>query len=135
MEERHRPFVVSPPGAVEAEMDIIQQKIPVPPAPPVSGTGCLNLNITGPHKSASDLTVGLPVLAYLHGGGYHIGGNWWPQYDFRRLVTFGVEMGAPFIGVNIAYAWPSDGLRHFADKNFRISGIVLVFRDFLPQLR
>lgn len=70
-------------------------------ATPQSATECLNLNITMPNKySASNL---LPVVVFLHGGGFAIGSNSWPQYDFRRLVELSIRGSTPIIGVNIKY--------------------------------
>lgn len=43
------------------------------------------------------------MIAFIHGGGFAIGANSWPQYDFRRLVELSVREGLPVIGVNIKY--------------------------------
>lgn len=59
------------------------------------------MNITVPTGTKSEDQ--LPVLVFIHGGGFAIGGNWWPQYDFARLVELSVEAGKPFIGININY--------------------------------
>lgn len=67
----------------------------------MSDTEGLNLNITVPPTSVQKPAGGFPVLFFIHGGGLAIGANWWPQYDFKRLVKFGVERGMPFIGVNV----------------------------------
>lgn len=45
----------------------------------------------------------LPVIVFLHGGGYTIGSNAWPQYDFKRIVALSVAEKQPVIGVNIKY--------------------------------
>ena len=78
---------------------LIQKTIPTPPAPRTSGTECLNLNITVPEP----MRVGpkIPVLVFVHGGGYMMGANWWPQYDPARLVKFFAEEGKPVVVVNI----------------------------------
>ena len=84
------------------EFLIIQHSLPKPdPAPVVSDTDCLNLNITVPSSACETPAAGLPILAWIHGGGFVFGGNYFPAYDFKRLVKLGMEIGKPFIGVNI----------------------------------
>jgi carboxylesterase type B len=65
--------------------------------PPMSGTECLNLNITVPDTDVRNL----PVMVFVHGGGFVMGANYWPQYDPARLVNMSNEMGLPVIVVNI----------------------------------
>lgn len=48
----------------------------------------------------------LPVVVFIHGGGFEIGSNSWPQYDFRRIVELSVARRQPVIGVNIKYGHP-----------------------------
>ncbi|KAF2737920.1 putative carboxylesterase [Polyplosphaeria fusca] len=83
------------------EQDVlIQQSLDMPPTPPMSGLDCLNLNIVCPdrvHKKP------LPVMVFVHGGGWIIGANWWPQYDPARLVQLSAQMDTPVIVVNINY--------------------------------
>lgn len=62
-----------------------------------SATECLNLNITVPKGQSS----GLPVLVFIHGGGYFMGAGSWPQFDMQRLVALSVKCGKPIIGVTI----------------------------------
>lgn len=85
------------------EFSHIQKALPVPELQQ-SETECLNLNITTP----KDASVGsnLPVIIYIHGGGFSIGANSWPQYDARRVVELSVSVGQPIIGINIKYAIP-----------------------------
>ncbi|KAF1950331.1 para-nitrobenzyl esterase [Byssothecium circinans] len=83
---------------------LIQQHLGVPVSPPMSGTECLNLNITVPKIDTS--TAGnekLPVMVFIHGGGFIMGSNYWPHYDPSQLVKFSVELGMPVIAVNINY--------------------------------
>jgi len=62
------------------------------------------LNITVPSEPSSITGEELyPVLVFIHGGGYSIGGNWWPQYDGTRLVHLSKEMKKPITFVNINY--------------------------------
>ncbi|KAF4545741.1 Carboxylesterase [Lasiodiplodia theobromae] len=99
------PHVVCLPNAIDMEFGFIQQTLPKPDAPPpTSDVDGLNLNITVPPAGTPKPSeAGFPVLVFVHGGGLFIGANWWPQYDFKRLVKLGVERGVPFIGVNVGY--------------------------------
>jgi para-nitrobenzyl esterase len=47
---------------------------------------CLTLNVWSP---ALDEPAGLPVLVWLHGGGWSIGSASWPLYDFSNLARHG----------------------------------------------
>jgi carboxylesterase type B len=78
----------------------VQQTINTPAAPPPSGTDCLNLNVIVPDL---DFERPLPVMVHIHGGGYFMGGNWWPQKDPTRLVALSVELGLPVIVVSMKY--------------------------------
>lgn len=64
-----------------------------------SATECLNLNITAPKDLNS--SCNLPVVVFIHGGGFAIGSNSWPQYDFRRLVDLSIQNSTPILGINI----------------------------------
>ena len=77
---------------------LIQQTIDTPPSPPMSGLESLNLNITVPDIK---IEKPLPVMVFIHGGGYIMGANFWPQYDMARLVRLSMEIGLPVIGINI----------------------------------
>jgi carboxylesterase type B len=63
----------------------------------MSGTECLNLNITVPEIGSYKL---LPVMVFVHGGGLIMGANYWPQYDASRLVKMAGEVGMPVIVVS-----------------------------------
>jgi carboxylesterase type B len=69
--------------------------------PPMSGTECLNLNITVPDTVSAEKVSGLPVMVFVHGGGFIMGANYYPQYDAARLVRLSVEVGMPIVAVNI----------------------------------
>ncbi|KAH6995430.1 carboxylesteras-like protein [Ilyonectria destructans] len=98
------PQVVSSPMGVDIEMSFIQQSLEKPEFPGISDVNGLTLNITVPAKMKDVGTVkDLPVLVFIHGGGFAIGGNWWPQYNFTRLVELSAASGTPIIGVNINY--------------------------------
>ncbi|KAH7378730.1 para-nitrobenzyl esterase [Pyrenochaeta sp. MPI-SDFR-AT-0127] len=86
--------------ALEQDM-LIQCSIGVPKHPPnMSGTDCLNLNITIPDEKTSEP---LPVMVFIHGGGFLMGSNYWPQYDPSRLVKLSASLEMPVIVVNINY--------------------------------
>ncbi|KAF2139205.1 uncharacterized protein K452DRAFT_300289 [Aplosporella prunicola CBS 121167] len=98
------PYPVTPPEGMDIEFQVIQHSLPKPdPAPVMSDVDCLNLNITVPSSVSGKPAAGLPVLAWIHGGGFLFGGNYFPAYDFKRLVKLGMEIDKPFIGVNIGY--------------------------------
>lgn len=99
LQKPHRPNAVQAPGGLEVEQQIIQAALPRPADPGSSGTLCLNLNLSVP-KGATANSV-LPVLVFIHGGGFFTGANWWPQYDTRRLVRLSVARGQPLIVANI----------------------------------
>lgn len=65
----------------------------------MSDTDCLNLNITVP--AGSNPSSNLPVLVFIHGGGYTLGSNAWPQYDPARLVVLSAARRSPIVAVNI----------------------------------
>jgi carboxylesterase type B len=66
-----------------------------------SSTEGLNLNITLPRMTKS--SEPLPVLVFLHGGGFEIGSSSWPQNRLNRLVSLACEIGLPVLGVSIKY--------------------------------
>ena len=82
----------------------MEQKIfqmPLPHAEyTVSDTECLTLNISVP---LVDSPVGLPVFAFVHGGGFTTGSSSFPQYDLARLTSMSVKIGKPMIAVGIKY--------------------------------
>lgn len=43
----------------------------------------------------------LPVVAFVHGGGFVTGSANWPQYDLGPLVERSVKVGKPVIAVGI----------------------------------
>lgn len=67
---------------------------------------CLHLTVTVP-KASIGVEMrgkgGLPVVAWVHGGGLSMGSNSWPQYDLRKFVERSVEINKPVIGVSINY--------------------------------
>lgn len=90
------PQSVQPTETCDIEHTIIQHTLPHRELKD-STTECLNLNITVPKGQSS----GLPVLVFIHGGGYAMGAGSWPQYDMQRVVALSVQFGKPIIGVTI----------------------------------
>lgn len=88
--------MVSPPQACDIEQSIIQHTIPHEEfsASDIDG---LNLNLSVPIGRH----INLPVFVFIHGGGFGLGSNSWPQYDLARIVKLSAERGMPVVGVNI----------------------------------
>jgi para-nitrobenzyl esterase len=63
---------------------------PTPPVPPMpSSENCLTLNVWTPARSASDR---LPVMVWIHGGGFALGSGSWPMFDGEALARRGVVL-------------------------------------------
>lgn len=90
--------MITPPIGCELEFGFIQKSLPAPKFS-LSEVEGLNLNITVPNHVLKDQKF--PVFVFLHGGGFGIGGNSWPQYDLGKIVQLSVEVGQPIIGINI----------------------------------
>lgn len=90
------PQSIQPSETCDMEHAIIQHTLPHWEMKD-SGTECLNLNITVPKGQSS----GLPVLVFIHGGGYFMGAGSWPQFDMQRIVALSIQSGKPIIGVTI----------------------------------
>ncbi|KAL1887618.1 hypothetical protein Sste5346_010119 [Sporothrix stenoceras] len=107
---KYGPQVVSPPAGVDLELGFIQATLPKPDLPGISDTEGLHLNISVPRQATSIAgTEAFPVLVFIHGGGFAIGGNWWPQYDTAKLVELSLRLGKPIIAVNINYRLGAPG--------------------------
>jgi carboxylesterase type B len=63
----------------------------------------LHLNVSVPtygnEMAGSDEK--LPVLVFIHGGGFRVGSNAWPQYDLAKIVRLSKDNDSPVIGVGI----------------------------------
>ncbi|KAJ2901605.1 uncharacterized protein MKZ38_001625 [Zalerion maritima] len=105
--DHHGPQAISDPKALDLEYAAIQRSLPNPEFPGLSGTQCLSLNIHVPE--GSDASSLLPVLVFIHGGGFAAGSNWWPQYDMQRIVQLSAKQGKPVIGININYRLGAPG--------------------------
>lgn len=94
----YSPTAIQIPHSIDMEYGFIQHSLPHGEFP-TSDTRCLNLNIAAPHKV--DSTPSLPVLVFIHGGGFILGSNAWPQYDPTRLVSLSAKRKTPIVAVNI----------------------------------
>ncbi|TDZ13650.1 Lipase 5 [Colletotrichum orbiculare MAFF 240422] len=116
--ERYGPQAVSDPEGVHGEHLIIQKALPVGDFPGISGVDCLNLNVTIPRETKGSRA--LPVLVFIHGGGFMTGSNWWPQYDTKKLVQLSVKTESPIIAVTINYRLGAPGF--LTSKDLRAAG-------------
>jgi carboxylesterase type B len=62
---------------------------------------CLTINVVRPAGISAD--AALPVLFWIHGGGFFTGGSRDPRYNQSFIVQRSVELGKPIIGVSINY--------------------------------
>lgn len=79
------------------EMGLIQQSLPESHTPIVSDVDGLNLNITVPIDGGENL----PVLLFIHGGGYAFGSGTYPQYDQARIVGLSKRLDQPIIAITL----------------------------------
>ncbi|WP_194765596.1 carboxylesterase/lipase family protein [Microbacterium sp. UFMG61] len=75
------------------------------PEPSVEGDSTLNVNVFTPDPTAS----GLPVLVWIHGGGYFAGSPASPWYDGRNFTRDGI------VTVSISYRLGFDGFGWIED--------------------
>ncbi|KAK1977375.1 carboxylesterase [Colletotrichum cereale] len=104
---RYGPQVVSDPKGFNLEHMVMQKAIPVAEFPGLSSTESLNLNLTVP-LGAKDRQP-LPVMVFIHGGGFAGGSNWWAQYNMKRIVQLAVDRGKPIIAATINYRLGAPG--------------------------
>lgn len=75
-----------------------------------SDTECLTLNVSVPATTSPAAASLLPVVAFVHGGGFVTGSANWPQYDLAPLVERSVHVGKPVIAVGIKSVFFSSSL-------------------------
>ena len=63
----------------------------------------LNLNIYVPAGDQVPSNGGLPVFAFLHGGGFVGGSSSFPPYEMTRIVRLSIAKGMPVIAVSLKY--------------------------------
>ena len=79
------------------------------PEPSVPGESTLNVNVFTPRPADAEPGEGLPVLVWIHGGGYFAGSPASPWYDGRQFNRDGV------VTVSISYRLGFDGFGWIAD--------------------
>lgn len=108
---RHGPPVVTPDGAAAMEMRFLQQTLPELDVPPMSDVDGLCINITVPENRPEAKKTGLlPVLVYVHGGGFAFGSSSYPHYDQSKVVELSSLVGTPIVAVNFKYVCATLGL-------------------------
>jgi carboxylesterase type B len=95
---QHGPIAPLPDRALRAEQKIIQKALP-DPGLTQSDTECLRLNIAVPSKSVE--AGGLPVVLFLHGGGFFTSSSSWPHYDLAAFTALSGEIGRPVVAVSV----------------------------------
>ncbi|MFJ4877993.1 carboxylesterase/lipase family protein [Streptomyces sp. NPDC088745] len=79
------------------------------PEPTIPGEGVLNLNVFTPRAEAAPERGGLPVLVWIHGGGYVAGSAASPWYDGAAFNRDGVLL------VSVGYRLGIEGFLHLDD--------------------
>ncbi|KAJ5361867.1 alpha/beta-hydrolase [Penicillium brevicompactum] len=113
----HGAPVVSPEFSYDMEAAFIHQALRKDEVPPISDCEGLNLNLTIPTSGSKDL----PVVVYIHGGGFAFGSSWYPHYDQSKVISLAEEMNQSIIGVNFNYRLGIPGF--LTSKEFESAGI------------
>jgi para-nitrobenzyl esterase len=79
------------------------------PEPSVEGDSTLNVNVFTPNPTRVEQGAGLPVLVWIHGGGYFAGSPASPWYDGRNFNRDGV------VTVSLSYRLGFDGFGWIED--------------------
>ncbi|ROW07249.1 hypothetical protein VMCG_03797 [Cytospora schulzeri] len=99
----NRPLPLADPQNCDGEHLFLQHALPHPEFS-FSDTECLTLNVSAPSLGARAEVSGLlPVVVFVHGGGFVTGSANWPQWELARLVERSVQHGSPVIAVGINY--------------------------------
>ncbi|KAF8938357.1 Alpha/Beta hydrolase protein [Dissophora ornata] len=64
---------------------------------------CLNMNIYAPLEHLTKAKTLIPVMVWIHGGGFLSGSNALPIYDGTNFVARSIQLGRPIILVTINY--------------------------------
>lgn len=95
------PLPVADPQNCDQEHLLLQHPLPHPPFT-FSDLDCLTLNVAAPNAEIrAKAGKQLPVLVYVHGGGYVTGSANWPQWELAKLVELSVQHGSPIVAVSI----------------------------------
>lgn len=81
---------------------------------------CLSINVIRPSGMHSNASA-LPVLAWIHGGGFQEGGSGDARYNMSNLVRTSMEISKPIIGVSFNYRVSTFGFA--AGQQFRDTGM------------
>lgn len=100
-----------------------------------SDLDCLHVNIAAPEGTTS--ASNLPVLVFIHGGGFNIGANSWPQFDWNRLVALSQSRDLPIVAVSmksvLTLSLPLCSRTFVSQSMFGVSVIVWMSLDFLHR--
>lgn len=97
----YRPLPVADPKNCDKEHLLFQHSLPHAEFK-FSATECLTLNVSTPSAEARSKASGLlPVVIFVHGGGFVTGSANWPQYDLATLVQRSQRLGQPVVAVGI----------------------------------
>ncbi len=100
---RRSPVVLQPLDACEREQRMIQAYLPFLPLKQ-SATEGLTLSINVPNVIIS--VEKLPVIVFVHGGGFANGSAYHPTYDLTRFTQLSVDMDMAVIAVGVKYETP-----------------------------
>ncbi|NNC10297.1 carboxylesterase family protein [Planctomonas sp. JC2975] len=85
------------------------QGVTLIPEPSIPGDSTLNVNVFTPVPEPAEQSAGMPVLVWIHGGGYFAGSPASPWYDGRAFNRDGV------VTVSISYRLGFDGFGWISD--------------------
>ncbi|KAF9774789.1 hypothetical protein IL306_007178, partial [Fusarium sp. DS 682] len=97
------PSVIRPPVACDIEFGLIQKALDKPEDLPISDLHGLNLDIVIPEVAVKENQARLPVLVWIHGGGFTVGDTGLPHCNLAPIVAYSQSIGNPIIGVAINY--------------------------------
>ncbi|KAF4333433.1 para-nitrobenzyl esterase [Fusarium beomiforme] len=97
------PSVIRAPLACDIEFGLIQKALDNREDLPISDLDGLNLDIVVPEVAVKENHASLPVLVWIHGGGFIIGDTGLPHANLAPIVAYSQSIGKPIIGVAINY--------------------------------
>ncbi|KAF2099803.1 alpha/beta-hydrolase [Rhizodiscina lignyota] len=105
---KYGPLPLCHPQACYMEQLLIQHALPHPEYRQ-SDIDCLTVNIVTPSEDQVPPNQALPVLVFVHGGGFVTGSTSWPQSDLSELVNLSVKNGMPIVAVGVNYRLGAPG--------------------------